>query len=187
MWRWRSKRCFVCCDAPDTSSSGCRITRRCGRRSKIACAGAIGGRSASNAAAARGGGGREMPGSHGESVFPAHEEFLYREPILHAAAGGDADAVYYAAPIDLMRVFRRRGARLVTSSARLRLGWVGTVSPSRAARLHGHGVARNRRYLTISRSSLKTKLSRPPLSKWSVISLTGGRDGSCGIEMAISR
>ena len=27
-----------------------------------------------------------------------HEEFLYREPVLHATAGGDADAVYYAAP-----------------------------------------------------------------------------------------
>ena len=53
--------------------------------------------------------------------FSRHEEFLYREPILHATAGGDADAVYYAAPIDLMRVFRRRGVMLVTSSAQLRL------------------------------------------------------------------
>jgi SAM-dependent methyltransferase len=61
--------------------------------------------------------------------FGSHEEFLYREPILHAAAGGDADAVYYAAPIDLMRMFRRRGATLVTSSARLRLGWVGRLLP----------------------------------------------------------
>jgi SAM-dependent methyltransferase len=61
--------------------------------------------------------------------FSAKEEFLYREPILHAVAGGDADAVYYAAPIDLMRVFRRRGAKLVTSSARLRLGWVGRLLP----------------------------------------------------------
>ena len=61
--------------------------------------------------------------------FASNEEFLYREPILHAAAGGDADAVYYAAPIDLMRVFRRRGAMVVTSNARLRLGWVGRFLP----------------------------------------------------------
>lgn len=54
--------------------------------------------------------------------FSNSEEFLYREPILHVAAGGDADAVYYAAPIDLLRFFRRRGARLATSSARVRLG-----------------------------------------------------------------
>ena len=59
----------------------------------------------------------------------ADAEFLYREPILHVAAGGDADAVYYAAPIDLMRFFRRRGATLVTSSARLRLGWAGGLLP----------------------------------------------------------
>ncbi|MEO5740893.1 MAG: class I SAM-dependent methyltransferase, partial [Vicinamibacterales bacterium] len=58
-----------------------------------------------------------------------NEEFLYREPILHAAAGGDADAVYYAAPIDLMRFFRRRRSKLVMSSARLRLGWVGRFLP----------------------------------------------------------
>lgn len=57
------------------------------------------------------------------------EEFLYREPILHASAGGDADAVYYAAPIDLMRFFRRRGAVLVTTSARQRLGWLGRFLP----------------------------------------------------------
>ena len=56
-------------------------------------------------------------------------QFLYREPILHAAAGGDADAVYYAAPIDLLRFFRRRGAELVTSSARVRLGWAGRLIP----------------------------------------------------------
>ena len=56
-------------------------------------------------------------------------QFLYREPILHAAAGGDADAVYYAAPIDLLRFFRRRGAAFLTSSARLRLGWAGQFLP----------------------------------------------------------
>ena len=56
-------------------------------------------------------------------------EFLYRQPILHASAGGDADAVYYAAPIDLMRFFRRRRAELVTSSARVRLGWFGRLLP----------------------------------------------------------
>jgi SAM-dependent methyltransferase len=56
-------------------------------------------------------------------------EFLYRKPVLHMAAGGDADAVYYAAPIDLLRYFRRRGAPLVTSSARVRLGWAGRLLP----------------------------------------------------------
>ena len=56
-------------------------------------------------------------------------QFLYREPILHAAAGGDADAVYYAAPIDLLRFFRSRGASLITTSARLRLGWAGRLLP----------------------------------------------------------
>ena len=56
-------------------------------------------------------------------------EFLYREPILHAAAGGDADAVYYAAPVDLLRFLRRRGAALVTSSAHVRLGWPGRLLP----------------------------------------------------------
>lgn len=57
------------------------------------------------------------------------EEFLYREPILHASAGGDADAVYYAAPIDLMRFFQRRHAELVTTSARQRLGWAARFLP----------------------------------------------------------
>jgi SAM-dependent methyltransferase len=56
-------------------------------------------------------------------------EFLYREPILHAAAGGDADAVYYAAPVDLLRFLRHRGATLVTTSARVRLGWPGRLLP----------------------------------------------------------
>ena len=74
---------------------------------------------------ARGDGGSETQGLHGGSDSRTMREFLYREPILHAAAGGDADAVYYAAPIDLMRFFRRRGATLVTSSARVRLGWAG--------------------------------------------------------------
>jgi SAM-dependent methyltransferase len=59
----------------------------------------------------------------------SNEEFLYREPILHASAGGDADAVYYAAPIDLMKFFRRQRAELVTSSARERLGWAGRLLP----------------------------------------------------------
>ena len=56
-------------------------------------------------------------------------EFLYREPILHATAGGDADAVYYAAPIDLLRFFERRGAALVATSAQVRLGWLGRMVP----------------------------------------------------------
>ena len=58
-----------------------------------------------------------------------HPQFLYRDPILHVAAGGDADAVYYAAPIDLVRFFRLRGASLLTTSARLRLGWAGRLLP----------------------------------------------------------
>lgn len=61
--------------------------------------------------------------------FLPRAQFLYREPILYAAAGGDADAVYYAAPIDLLRFFRSRGASLVTTSARLRLGWAGRLLP----------------------------------------------------------
>jgi SAM-dependent methyltransferase len=61
--------------------------------------------------------------------FSNSAQFLYREPILHKAAGGDADAVYYAAPIDLMKFFRRRGASLVTTSARVRLGWTGRLIP----------------------------------------------------------
>ena len=56
-------------------------------------------------------------------------EFLYREPILEAVQGGDADAVYYAAPVDLLRFFRHRGARLVTTSAHVRLGWAGRFLP----------------------------------------------------------
>jgi SAM-dependent methyltransferase len=46
-------------------------------------------------------------------------EFLYRQPVLKGVRGGDADAVYYAAPIDLLRFFRRRGVRLVMTSAQL--------------------------------------------------------------------
>jgi SAM-dependent methyltransferase len=61
--------------------------------------------------------------------FSRDAGFLYREPILHTAAGGDADAVYYAAPIDLVRFFEQRGARLVTTSARERLGWAGRFVP----------------------------------------------------------
>jgi SAM-dependent methyltransferase len=49
-------------------------------------------------------------------------EFLYREPILDDVRGGDADAVYYAAPLDLMRFFQNRGAELVMTSAQMRFG-----------------------------------------------------------------
>ena len=56
-------------------------------------------------------------------------EFLYRQPVLDGARGGDADAVYYAAPIDLLRFFRERGAHLVTSSAAVRLGPIGRCLP----------------------------------------------------------
>ena len=58
----------------------------------------------------------------------SHPQFLYREPIL-TASGGDADAVYYAAPVDLLRFFRRHGARLVTTSAHLRFGPAGGLLP----------------------------------------------------------
>ena len=58
----------------------------------------------------------------------SHPQFLYREPIL-SASGGDADAVYYAAPVDLLRFFRRHGATLVTTSAHLRFGPVGGLLP----------------------------------------------------------
>ena len=61
--------------------------------------------------------------------FSSGVEFLYRQPILQATAGGDADAVYYAAPIDLLRFFRDCGAALVTSSALLRLGRAGRCLP----------------------------------------------------------
>lgn len=61
--------------------------------------------------------------------FSKAAQFLYREPILHAAAGGDADAVYYAAPIDVLRFFTSRGAVLITSSARLRFGVAGRLWP----------------------------------------------------------
>lgn len=55
-------------------------------------------------------------------------QFLYREPIL-SASGGDADAVYYAAPVDLLRFFRLHGATLVTTSAHLRFGPLGGLLP----------------------------------------------------------
>lgn len=55
--------------------------------------------------------------------------FLYRQPLLGAALGGDADAVYYAAPVDLLRFFEKRGAHLVASGARVRLGWLGRFLP----------------------------------------------------------
>jgi SAM-dependent methyltransferase len=56
-------------------------------------------------------------------------EFLYRQPILDAAQGGDADAVYYAAPLDLLRFFQSRGADLVMTSAQLRFGPLGRFLP----------------------------------------------------------
>ncbi|MBI4522016.1 MAG: class I SAM-dependent methyltransferase [Gemmatimonadetes bacterium] len=58
-----------------------------------------------------------------------HRRFLYREPCLDAVRGGDADAVYYACPIDLVRFLRLRGGTLVTDSARLRLGPLGWCLP----------------------------------------------------------
>ena len=64
-----------------------------------------------------------------KAIFQRARSFCIVEPILHATAGGDADAVYYAAPIDLLRFFRDRGAALVTSSALLRFGWAGRFLP----------------------------------------------------------
>lgn len=58
-----------------------------------------------------------------------HAEFLYRQPVLSAVQGGDADAVYYAAPIDLLRFFRSRGAELVMTGAEARLGALGRFVP----------------------------------------------------------
>jgi SAM-dependent methyltransferase len=58
-----------------------------------------------------------------------HAEFLYRQPILSAVQGGDADAVYYAAPIDLLRFVRHRGAELAMTGAEARLGALGRFVP----------------------------------------------------------
>ncbi len=58
-----------------------------------------------------------------------HPEFLYREPILEGVQGGDADAVYYAAPLDLQRFFRGRHAQLVMTSTQIRFGPLGRLLP----------------------------------------------------------
>jgi SAM-dependent methyltransferase len=58
-----------------------------------------------------------------------HAQFLYRQPVLDAAAGGDADAVYYAAPLDLLRFFRSRHLELVKTSAEVRFGSIGRFLP----------------------------------------------------------
>lgn len=55
--------------------------------------------------------------------------FLYREPVLDESAGGDADAVYYAAPLDLVRFFDSKGAPLVATSADARFGRFGRFIP----------------------------------------------------------
>ena len=56
-------------------------------------------------------------------------EFLYRQPILTSLLGGDADAVYYAAPLDLLRFFRGCGADLVATSTEVRFGALGRFVP----------------------------------------------------------
>ncbi len=56
-------------------------------------------------------------------------DFLYRQPVLEGVVGGDADAVYYAAPLDLLRFFRRRRADLVMTSAQRRFGALGRLLP----------------------------------------------------------
>jgi len=56
-------------------------------------------------------------------------EFLYRQPVLEGVEGGDADAVYYAAPLDLLRFFRSRRADLVMTSTQMRFGRLGRLLP----------------------------------------------------------
>ena len=58
------------------------------------------------------------------------DTFLYREPVLDGVTGGDGDAVYYCCPLDLTRHLRRRGARLVETSAHRRFGRLGWLLPS---------------------------------------------------------
>ncbi len=58
------------------------------------------------------------------------DTFLYREPVLEGVTGGDGDAVYYCCPLDLIRHLRRRGARLVETSAHRRFGRPGWLLPS---------------------------------------------------------
>ena len=58
------------------------------------------------------------------------ERFLYREPVLKDVSGGDADAIYYSCPVDLMRHLSRYRARLVETSAHRRFGWPGWLLPS---------------------------------------------------------
>ena len=91
--------------------------------------GGIGARSVSSTAAARGGGGGEMPSLALRKRIARRAEFLYRQPILTSVQGGDADAVYYAAPVDLLHFFRSRGADLVTTSADVRFGPLGRLVP----------------------------------------------------------
>ena len=55
--------------------------------------------------------------------------FHYREPRLTNGTGGDADAAYYSCPLDLIRLLRERGARLVQTSAHVRFGPLGWLPP----------------------------------------------------------
>ena len=128
-WRALLAKCCVSYGVPDSSSLACRITRLSGRRSRIDWLR----RDRRAFGVERGRGAwrwfKRNAGLAWRKRFSSGAEFLYRQPILHATAGGDADAVYYAAPIDLLRFFRDRGAALVTSSALLRLGWAGRCLP----------------------------------------------------------
>jgi len=56
-------------------------------------------------------------------------QFLYRPPVLETGLSGDWDAVYYACPLDVIRFFRARGATLVTSFTRVRLGPLASCIP----------------------------------------------------------
>ena len=128
-WRAHLAKCCVSYGVPDSSSLVCRITRRSGRLSRIDGSG----RDRRAFGVERGRGAwrwfKRNAGLAWRKRLSSGAEFLYRPPILHATAGGDADAVYYAAPIDLLRFFRDHRAALLTSSALLRLGWAGRCLP----------------------------------------------------------
>ena len=159
-----SAKCCVSCGAPDTSSSACRITRRSGRRSKIACGAAIGARLASNAAAARGDGSSETRRLRGESdshrarSFCIASRFCTRPP---AAMPTPSTTLRRSICCDS---FASRGAALVTSSARLRFGWAGRLLPVefQGSTVMAWRVTDRTAQRIVSRSSLKTKSARPP-------------------------
>ena len=44
-------------------------------------------------------------------------EFLYRDPDLESAVGGDADACYLCNPVDIKRFFRKKGLKVLNYGA----------------------------------------------------------------------